>query len=99
MIDSNDIMLVPLYVRVGHATGKIAKLLKIYSGTPLERPLDTVNLNINILISTPDKRPPRFKGNISGAKGVVSQQRFFYTFSMYTFSFERLVVGLRLNSS
>ena len=25
--------------------------------TPLERPLDNENLNINVLISTPDERP------------------------------------------
>ena len=36
--------------------------------TPLERPLDTVNLNINILISTPDERQPHLKGHFSGAK-------------------------------
>ena len=35
-----------------------------YSGTPLERPPplerphDTVNININVLISTPDEGPP-----------------------------------------
>ena len=39
---------------------------------PLERPLDNVILNINVLISTPDKRPPLF----SGAKGVASQEGF-----------------------
>ena len=26
--------------------------------TPLERPLDYVNLNINVLISTPDEKSP-----------------------------------------
>ena len=26
--------------------------------TPLERPLDNVNLNITLLISTPEERPP-----------------------------------------
>ena len=46
------------------------------SPTPLERPLDNVNLNINVLISTPDKRPPLLKGHISGAKGVASQEGF-----------------------
>ena len=30
---------------------------------PLERPLDNVNLNINVLISTPDERPPLLKGH------------------------------------
>ena len=42
--------------------------------TPLERPLDNVNLNMNVLISTPDKRPPLFKGHFSVAKGVASQE-------------------------
>ena len=44
--------------------------------TPLERPLDNVNLNINVLISTPDDRPPLLKGHISGKKGVASQEGF-----------------------
>ena len=46
--------------------------------TPLERPLDNVNLNINVhvLISTPDERPPLLKGHISGTKGVASQEGF-----------------------
>ena len=39
---------------------------------PLERPLDNVNLNMNVLISTPDERPPHF----SDAKGVASQEGF-----------------------
>ena len=39
---------------------------------PLERPLDNVNLNINVLISTPDERPLLLKG----AKGVASQEGF-----------------------
>ena len=43
---------------------------------PLERPLDDVNLNINVLISTPDERPPLLKGHFSGAKGVASQKGF-----------------------
>ena len=42
----------------------------------LERPLDTVNLNINVLISTPDERPPLLKGHFSGEKGVASQEGF-----------------------
>ena len=48
----------------------------MYSGTPferpppLERPLYNVNLNINVLISTPDERPPLLKGYFSRAKGV-----------------------------
>ena len=41
---------------------------------PLERPLNYVNLNINVLISTPDGRPPLLKGHFSGAKGVASQE-------------------------
>ena len=44
--------------------------------TPLERPLDTLKLNINVLISTPDERSPLLKGHFSGAKGVDSQQGF-----------------------
>ena len=44
--------------------------------TPLERPLDTVNLNINVLISTPDKRPPLLKGHFSDANGSASQEGF-----------------------
>ena len=43
---------------------------------PLERPLDNVNLNINVLIFTPDERPPPLKGHLSGAKGVASQEGF-----------------------
>ena len=46
---------------------------------PLERPLDNVNLNINVLISTPDERPPLLKGHFSGAKGVASQEGFHCT--------------------
>ena len=44
--------------------------------TPLEMPLDTVNLNINVLISTPDERPPLLRGHFSSAKGVASQEGF-----------------------
>ena len=43
---------------------------------PLERPLDNVNLNINVLISTPDERPPLLKGHFSDAKGAASQEGF-----------------------
>ena len=43
---------------------------------PLKRPLDNVNLNINVLISTPDERQPLLKGNFPGAKGVTSQKGF-----------------------
>ena len=41
---------------------------------PLERPLDNVNLNINVLISTPNERPPLLKGHLPYAKGVDSQE-------------------------
>ena len=37
--------------------------------TPLKKPLDTFNLNINVYISTPDERPFFLKGHFSGAKG------------------------------
>ena len=58
------------------------KIIEIYSGTPferpppLERPLDNVNLNINVLISTPDVRPSLLKGHFSDAKGVALQEGF-----------------------
>ena len=35
---------------------------------PLERPLHNENLNINVLISTPDERPSLLKGHFSDAK-------------------------------
>ena len=41
---------------------------------PLERPLD--NVNLNLLISTPDERPPLLKGHFSDAKGMASQEGF-----------------------
>ena len=44
--------------------------------TPLERPFDKVNLNINVLISTPDESPPLLKGHFSDANGVASQEGF-----------------------
>ena len=44
--------------------------------TTLEIQLDNVNQNINVLISTPDKRPPCLKGHFSGAKWVASQEGF-----------------------
>ena len=44
----------------------------------LERPLDNLNLNINVLISTSDERPPLLKGHFSGAKGVASQEGFHF---------------------
>ena len=37
------------------------------SPTPLERPLDTVNLNTKVLISTPDERPSLLKGHKRGS--------------------------------
>ena len=46
---------------------------------PLERPLDNVNLCINVLIFTPDERPPLLKGHFSDAKGVASQEGFHCT--------------------
>ena len=46
---------------------------------PMERPLDNVNLNRKVLISTPDERPPLLKGHFSGAKGVASQEGFHCT--------------------
>ena len=42
----------------------------------LERPLDNVNLNINVFMSTPDERPSSLKGNFSGAKGMALQEGF-----------------------
>ena len=36
---------------------------------PLERSLDNENLNVNVLISTPDKRPPLLKGHFLMQKG------------------------------
>ena len=56
--------------------------LEQYSGTPFERPpplegpLNNVDLNINILIFTPDERPHLLKGHFSGAKWVASQEGF-----------------------
>ena len=43
---------------------------------PLERPHDKENLNIKVLISTPDERPPLLKGHFSDVKGVASQEGF-----------------------
>ena len=45
---------------------------------PLERPIDNVNVNINVLISTPDERTPLLNGHFSNAKGVASQEGFHY---------------------
>ena len=47
---------------------------------PLERPLDNVNLNINVLISTPDERPPLLKGRFSGEKRGSTVLRNIYAF-------------------
>ena len=46
--------------------------------SPLERPLDTltINLNITVLISNPHERPPLLKGHFSGVKRVASQVPF-----------------------
>ena len=44
--------------------------------SPIERPLENVNLNINVLIFTPGERPPLLNGHISDAKGVASQEGF-----------------------
>ena len=43
---------------------------------PMWKGHDTVNLNINVLISTPDERPPLLKGWFSDAKRVASQEGF-----------------------
>ena len=40
----------------------------ILRGHPFERPPDYVNLNINVLISTPDERPLLLKDHFFGAK-------------------------------
>ena len=47
---------------------------------PLERPLDNVNLNINVLISTPDERPALFKCRFSGEKRGSTVLRNIYAF-------------------
>ena len=38
--------------------------------TPLERPLNNIDLNMKDLISTPDERQPLFKGHIYRAKAI-----------------------------
>ena len=56
----------------GKISSKVESLLRGHPDErppPLERPLDNVNLNINVLISTPDERPPLLKGHFSGEKG------------------------------
>ena len=82
-------MLMPSQGKVLFLRTSIIKFCKLFFGstvepllrghpderpTPLERPLDNVNLNINVLISTPDERPSLLKGHISGTKGVASQE-------------------------
>ena len=50
-------------------------LLRVHpdeTSTSVERPMLHVNLTINVLISTPDERPPLLKGHICWAKGVAS---------------------------
>ena len=44
--------------------------------TPLEKRLDNVNLNIIVLIFTPDEMLPLLKGQFSDAKRVASQKGF-----------------------
>ena len=44
--------------------------------SPLDGPFVNLNLNINVLISTPDERQPLLKGHFSGVKGVASQEGF-----------------------
>ena len=52
---------------------------------PLERPLDNVNLNINVLISTPGERSPLLKGHFSDTKGAASQEGFHCISNIYTY--------------
>ena len=42
--------------------------------TPLERPLDNVNLNIDVFTLTPDKKLPLLKGHISDENWLASQE-------------------------
>ena len=57
---------------------------------PLKRPFDNVNLNINVLISTPDERLPLMKGHFSEAKGVASQEGFY---CMYIYHKNTLIIS------
>ena len=50
--------------------------------TPLEMPIDHVNLNL--LISTPDESPPLLKGHYSDAKGVASQEGFHCVYTLFS---------------
>ena len=60
---------------------------------PLERPLDKENLNINVLISIPDERPPLLKGHFYYAKGVASQEGFQCTVIQNKRAYHNLKVG------
>ena len=70
---------------------------------PLERPIENVNLNINVLISTPDERPPLLKGHFSDAKGVASQEGFhcihhthiIYGIGRHIYFFSSIFAGLK----
>ena len=64
---------------------------------PLERPLDNVNLNINVLITTPDERPPLLKGHFSYAKGLASQKGFHCTCNIDKFKILNINVSKQLN--
>ena len=66
--------------------------------TPLERPLDNVNLNRKVLIFTPDERPPLSKGHFSGAKGVASKEGFHCIFKSGAGVVQRLCNGLPRDS-
>ena len=75
--------------------GKVKPLLRGHPDErppPLERPLDNVNLNINVLIYTPDARPPLLKGHFSGAKRVASQEGFHCKSNGYTPGVKRSLV-------
>ena len=62
--------------------------------TPLERPLNNVNPNINVLISSPDERPPLLNGYIFGIKGVASQKGFHYIMIIFLlFCINILIIG------
>ena len=58
-----------------HTVGPLTKGHPDERPPPLVRPLN-VNLNINVLTSTPDKRPPLLKGHFSDGKGVASHEGF-----------------------
>ena len=62
---------------------------------PLEKPLDNVNLNINVLISTPDERPPLLKDHFSDAKGMASQEGFH---CIHIFTTQNLSTNNKLSS-